>query len=68
MLIGHLPVFLYLQLKKPSKIRMGNWETPILSKEQLEYAATDAFASWFLYQVLRNSVRIRKSYHHHVMI
>ncbi|KAI5406442.1 hypothetical protein KIW84_052970 [Lathyrus oleraceus] len=38
------------QLKKPSKIRMGNWETPILSKEQLEYAATDAFASWFLYQ------------------
>ncbi|KAG4975472.1 hypothetical protein JHK87_032293 [Glycine soja] len=34
------------QLKKPNKIRLGNWETPVLSKEQLEYAATDAFASW----------------------
>ncbi|MCI10597.1 werner syndrome-like exonuclease-like [Trifolium medium] len=31
---------------------MGNWETPFLSKEQLEYAATDAFASWFLYQII----------------
>ncbi|KAL2991458.1 hypothetical protein AAZX31_11G259500 [Glycine max] len=38
------------QLKKPNKIRLGNWETPVLSKEQLEYAATDAFASWYLYQ------------------
>lgn len=42
------------QLKKPSKIRMGNWETPYLSKEQLEYAATDAFASWFLYQTIKD--------------
>lgn len=40
-----------LQLEKPSKIRMGNWEADILSKEQLQYAATDAFASWFLYEV-----------------
>jgi werner syndrome-like exonuclease len=40
-----------LQLEKPSKIRMGNWETDILRKEQLQYAATDAFASWFLYEV-----------------
>jgi hypothetical protein len=65
-LMEYLPSFLYLQLKKPSKIRMGNWETPFLSKEQLEYAATDAFASWFLYQVLWNSlmVKIRESNHH----
>ncbi|CAL0328039.1 unnamed protein product [Lupinus luteus] len=42
------------QLKKPSKIRLGNWETPILSKEQLEYAATDAFASWYLYQAIKD--------------
>ncbi|CAK8567103.1 unnamed protein product [Lathyrus sativus] len=42
------------ELKKPNKIRMGNWETPILSKEQLEYAATDAFASWFLYQTIKD--------------
>ncbi|KAG4995627.1 hypothetical protein JHK84_032596 [Glycine max] len=41
------------QLKKPNKIRLGNWETPVLSKEQLEYAATDAFASWYLYQISR---------------
>ncbi|KAJ8616787.1 hypothetical protein MRB53_036159 [Persea americana] len=42
------------QLAKPGKIRMGNWETNVLSKEQLRYAATDAFASWYLYQVLRS--------------
>ncbi|XP_008807960.1 Werner Syndrome-like exonuclease [Phoenix dactylifera] len=41
------------QLKKPHKIRLGNWETDVLSREQLQYAATDAFASWHLYQVLK---------------
>ncbi|XP_064982233.1 3'-5' exonuclease-like isoform X5 [Musa acuminata AAA Group] len=38
------------QLEKPKKIRMGNWEADVLSKEQLQYAATDAFVSWHLYQ------------------
>ncbi|MED6158962.1 hypothetical protein PIB30_037934 [Stylosanthes scabra] len=42
------------QLKKPKKIRLGNWETSVLSKEQLEYAATDAFASWHLYQAIKD--------------
>ncbi|KAJ0967212.1 hypothetical protein J5N97_024129 [Dioscorea zingiberensis] len=42
------------ELEKPKKIRLGNWEKDFLSKEQLQYAATDAFASWYLYQVLRN--------------
>nr|AFK40115.1 unknown [Lotus japonicus] len=42
------------QLKKPNKIRLGNWETPVLSKEQLQYAATDAFASWYLYEAIKN--------------
>ncbi|KAL4380285.1 hypothetical protein AHAS_Ahas04G0018200 [Arachis hypogaea] len=42
------------QLKKPNKIRLGNWETPVLSKEQLEYAATDAFASWHLFQAIKD--------------
>ncbi|KAG1354824.1 Werner Syndrome-like exonuclease [Cocos nucifera] len=41
------------QLEKPRKIRLGNWETNVLSTEQLQYAATDAFASWYLYQVLK---------------
>lgn len=40
-----------LQLQKPNRIRLGNWEVDVLSKEQLQYAATDAFASWQLYQV-----------------
>jgi hypothetical protein len=40
-----------LQLQKPNKIRLGNWRVDVLSKEQLQYAATDAFASWQLYQV-----------------
>ena len=40
-----------MQLQKPNKIRLGNWEVDVLSKEQLQYAATDAFASWQLYQV-----------------
>ncbi|KAK8955194.1 Werner Syndrome-like exonuclease [Platanthera guangdongensis] len=41
------------ELLKPNKIRMGNWEAKELSEEQLHYAATDAFASWHLYQVLK---------------
>lgn len=39
------------QLQKLSKIKLGNWEADVLSKEQLQYAATDAYASWYLYQV-----------------
>ncbi|GLT61001.1 hypothetical protein SLA2020_337370 [Shorea laevis] len=42
------------ELQKSRKIRLGNWEVGILSQKQLEYAATDAFASWHLYQVLKN--------------
>ncbi|KAJ9701089.1 hypothetical protein PVL29_006440 [Vitis rotundifolia] len=42
------------QLLKPNKIRLGNWEADVLSKAQLEYAATDAFASWYLYEVLKS--------------
>ncbi|KAH0992561.1 hypothetical protein GBA52_004044 [Prunus armeniaca] len=42
------------QLLKPNKIRLGNWEAKFLSKEQLEYAAIDAFTSWHLYEVLKS--------------
>lgn len=42
------------QLLKPKKIRLGNWETEKLSKAQLQYAATDAYASWYLYEVLKS--------------
>ncbi|KAK4266615.1 hypothetical protein QN277_027507 [Acacia crassicarpa] len=42
------------QLKKPSNIRLGNWEALPLSEQQLHYAATDAYASWYLYQVIRD--------------
>ncbi|KAG5226729.1 Werner Syndrome exonuclease [Salix suchowensis] len=42
------------ELQKPNRIRLGNWEVDVLSKEQLQYAATDAFASWQLYQVLNS--------------
>ncbi|KAI3850602.1 hypothetical protein MKX03_011421 [Papaver bracteatum] len=42
------------QIKKPGNTRLGNWETYVLSKQQLEYAALDAFASWHLYQVLKS--------------
>ncbi|KAL6650359.1 hypothetical protein ACP70R_009284 [Stipagrostis hirtigluma subsp. patula] len=42
------------ELPKPSNIRMGNWEACILSKQQLQYAATDAYISWYLYEVLQS--------------
>ncbi|KAK3145319.1 hypothetical protein QOZ80_4AG0327220 [Eleusine coracana subsp. coracana] len=42
------------ELPKPSNIRMGNWEAYVLSKHQLQYAATDAYISWYLYEVLQN--------------
>lgn len=41
------------KLPKPSRIRLGNWEVAVLSKPQLQYAATDAFASWYIYEVLK---------------
>ncbi|KAK4404049.1 Werner Syndrome-like exonuclease [Sesamum angolense] len=43
-----------IKLPKPKKIRLGNWEVAVLSQEQLNYAATDAYVSWYLYQVLKN--------------
>ncbi|CAN7015640.1 unnamed protein product [Brassica oleracea var. botrytis] len=42
------------ELLKPHRIRLGNWEVRPLSKEQLQYAATDAYASWHLYHVLKD--------------
>ncbi|XP_039119328.1 Werner Syndrome-like exonuclease, partial [Dioscorea cayenensis subsp. rotundata] len=42
------------ELEKSKKIRLGNWQTNILSQAQLQYAATDAYVSWYLYQVLRS--------------
>ncbi|PWZ38838.1 hypothetical protein Zm00014a_015963 [Zea mays] len=41
------------ELPKPSNIRMGNWEADVLSKQQLQYAATDAYISWYLYEALQ---------------
>ncbi|CAN1334269.1 3'-5' exonuclease [Linum perenne] len=40
------------ELPKPKKVRLGNWEVKFLTKQQIQYAATDAFASWQLYQVI----------------
>lgn len=42
------------ELLKPNRIRLGNWEFYPLSKQQLQYAATDAYASWHLYKVLKD--------------
>ncbi|CAH9120883.1 unnamed protein product [Cuscuta epithymum] len=44
--------FLYQELPKENFIRLGNWETDILSEKQLDYAATDAYISWKLYHAL----------------
>lgn len=44
---------LYKKLPKGNYLRLGNWETTILSKEQLNYAATDAYTSWQLYHELK---------------
>ncbi|KAF8402154.1 hypothetical protein HHK36_013106 [Tetracentron sinense] len=42
------------QLNKPSRIQMGNWEAEELSEKQLQYAATDAYASWYLHKELKS--------------
>ncbi|KAK9288007.1 hypothetical protein L1049_016452 [Liquidambar formosana] len=42
------------QLQKLQEIRLGNWEADVLTEAQLQYAATDAFVSWYLYQALRS--------------
>lgn len=48
------------ELPKPGKVRLGNWEVGVLSQEKLEYAATDAFASWYLYKALENLPKARQ--------
>lgn len=48
------------ELQKPNKIRLGNWEVAVLSKEQLQYAATDAFASWYLHEILKGFPHAQK--------
>ncbi|XP_048139401.1 Werner Syndrome-like exonuclease isoform X2 [Rhodamnia argentea] len=49
------------ELEKSMKIRCGNWEAFFLSEEQLLYAATDAFVSWHLYQVLKSLPDARRN-------
>lgn len=41
-----------IQLPKPKRIQLGNWEADVLTKDQLQYAATDAFVSRYLYEVV----------------
>ncbi|KAF7837026.1 Werner Syndrome-like exonuclease [Senna tora] len=48
------------ELPKPSRIRMGNWESNPLSDEQIEYAAIDAYASWYLFKVLKDLPNIAR--------
>ncbi|KAL5990187.1 hypothetical protein ACLOJK_011084 [Asimina triloba] len=50
------------ELEKPKKIRLGNWEADVLSKEQIQYAATDAYASWYLFQVNQMYAVVLKSF------
>lgn len=40
------------KVEKVPGIRCGDWEACPLSPPQLQYAATDAFASLYLYQIL----------------
>lgn len=40
------------QLPKPSGVRIGAWDAPVLTQEQIKYAALDAFASLRLWQEL----------------
>ncbi|XP_011650865.1 Werner Syndrome-like exonuclease isoform X3 [Cucumis sativus] len=48
------------KLQKPDRIRLGNWEVAVLSKDQLQYAATDAFASWYLHEILKGFPHVEK--------
>ena len=42
-----------LTLPKPTQIRRGNWEFKPLGREQLMYAALDAYASWFAFKQMK---------------
>eukprot|EP00112_Aurelia_sp_Birch-Aquarium-sp1_P021840 Seg5975.1 transcript_id=Seg5975.1/GoldUCD/mRNA.D3Y31 product="Werner syndrome ATP-dependent helicase" protein_id=Seg5975.1/GoldUCD/D3Y31 len=46
---GMLVHLLKKRLNKDPTIRCSNWERYPLTHDQLEYAATDAYASWLLY-------------------
>ncbi|KAJ3005225.1 UNVERIFIED_CONTAM: hypothetical protein HDU68_004703 [Siphonaria sp. JEL0065] len=44
-------LYLGLRMKKPKNIQVGNWTRP-LNQAQMDYAATDAWVSLLVYQVL----------------
>ncbi|EFA11337.1 3'-5' exonuclease [Tribolium castaneum] len=44
---------LKMTISKDNKVRMSKWHVSPLSKEQLDYAATDAYASLVLYNELK---------------
>lgn len=52
-------LFLKKEIDKNFKIRLGNWEEFPLTKEQLDYAAVDAYASMLLFNVLDKHRRMR---------
>jgi ribonuclease D len=43
-----------MKISKDNKVRMSKWHISPLSKEQLNYAATDAYASLLLYNELKS--------------
>ena len=46
--------YLNLELPKPSNERLGDWAVDALSYEQVQYAATDAYACYaLLYEIRR---------------
>ncbi|KAJ3639752.1 hypothetical protein Zmor_003092 [Zophobas morio] len=49
-LVGYL---LKMDISKDNKVRMSKWHVSPLSKEQILYAATDAYASLLLYVTLK---------------
>ncbi|KAI9329757.1 hypothetical protein BDR26DRAFT_872162 [Obelidium mucronatum] len=53
-------IYLGLKMKKPKAIQIGNWTRP-LNRAQMDYAATDAWVSLLVYQVLATIPQIQKS-------
>ena len=53
-MMGYGAAFLGVRLSKSKQVQLSNWEAPTLTPQQMQYAATDAWACRAVYDVLQS--------------
>ena len=53
---------LILGFRISKKVRLSNWENEVLSQEQINYAATDAWICYLIYKKLLDENKVQNTY------